>query len=81
VTGPRTYEILVNTRPRVVVGRTVTFEAVVQLAFPNAPTSGLAFSMTYWHVASTPQHGELAAGGFVEVKNGSIFNVTRTVQS
>jgi hypothetical protein len=81
VTAPRSYEIIVNSRPRTVVERKVTFEEIVQLAFPGAPTAGFAFSMTFRHVASLPHQGELADGGFVDVKTGSVFNVTRTVQS
>ncbi len=81
VTAPRSYEIIVNSRPRTVVKRKATFEEIVQLAFPGAPTAGFAFSMTFRHVASLPHNGELAAGGFVDVKTGSVFNVTRTVQS
>ncbi len=81
ITGPRSYEIIVNSRPRTAPKRKVTFEEVVHFAFPGAPTTGFAFSMTFRHVASLPHQGELAAGGFVEVKNWSVFNVTRTVQS
>lgn len=81
VTAPLSFEIIVNTRPRSVVRRKVTFEEVVQFAFPGAPTAGFAFAMTFRHVVSLPHHGELAAGGFVDVKTGSVFNVTRTVQS
>ncbi len=81
ITAPRVYEILVNARPRKVSRRKVTFEEVVQFAFPGAQPSNVVFSMTFRHVSSEPHHGPLAAGGAVEVKNGSVFNVTRTVQS
>ncbi|MFP2959186.1 multiubiquitin domain-containing protein [Myxococcus sp. 1LA] len=85
VTGPRPalkFEIVVNARPRVVTNKLVTFEQVVQLAFPGTPEPNAAFSMTYRHAASKPHAGELGAGGFVEVKEkGTIFNVTKTVQS
>lgn len=76
-----TFEIIVNSRPRVVTGRAVTFEQIVQLAFPGPHEANVVFSMTYRHAASQPHAGELAAGGVVQIKNGSIFNVTRTVQS
>lgn len=80
--GATTYEIRVNSRPRTVDNRRVTFEQVVQLAFPGQHAPNVEFSMTYRHAASKPQAGELGAGGSVEVKrNGTIFNVTRTVQS
>lgn len=81
VTAARRYEITVNTRPRTVVGSLVTYEQIVQLAFPGPHDPNVEFTMTYRHAASTPPSGELGAGGSVRVKNGSIFNVTRTVRS
>ena len=81
VTALRAYEIIVNSRPRTVTGRSVTFEQVVQLAFPGSHEPNVVFSMTYRHAVSKPPAGELGPGGTVEVKNGTIFNVTRTVQS
>ncbi|NVJ00809.1 multiubiquitin domain-containing protein [Myxococcus sp. AM009] len=85
ITGPmpaQTFEIIVNARPRVVNDKRVTFEQVVQLAFPGSHEPNAVFSMTYRHAASKPHAGELGAGGSVEVKEkGTIFNVTKTVQS
>lgn len=79
---PQTYEIIVNARPRIVNDKRVTFEQVVQLAFPGTPAPNIVFSMTYRHAASVPHSGELAAGGSVVVKKqGTIFNVTSCVQS
>lgn len=74
-------EIIVNARPRIVGGPDVTFEQIVQLAFPGAPESNVVFSMTYRHAKSKPHQGELGVGGVVTVKKGTTFNVTRTVQS
>lgn len=77
-----TCTIVVNSRPREVDDRHVTFEEVVKLAFPGAHDTNVIFSMTYRHAASKPHAGELAAGGSVKIKKeGTIFNVTRTVQS
>ena len=77
-----TFEIVVNARPHTVTDRQVTFEQVVELAFPNRqPNPNVMFSMTYRHAASEPHAGELGAGGVVEVKNGSVFNVTKTDKS
>lgn len=85
ITAPkpsRTFEIIVNSRSREVEGRQVTFEQIVQLAFPGRHDTNVVFSMTYRHAASKPHAGELGAGGIVEVKKkGTVFNVTRTVQS
>lgn len=79
---PSIFEIIVNSRPRTLNARTVTFEQIVQLAFPGQHEPNVVFSMTYRHAASTPHAGELGAGGSVDVKKkGTVFNVTRTVQS
>ncbi|MEX2170733.1 MAG: multiubiquitin domain-containing protein [Pirellulales bacterium] len=84
-TAPRpvpTFEIIVNSRPKNVNDPHVTFEQVVQIAFPGSHGPNIEFSMTYRHAASKPHAGELAAGGVVEVKKkGTVFNVTRTDKS
>lgn len=74
-------EIIVNTRPRLVRGPSVTFEQIVELAFPGPHEANVVFSMTYRKAASTPHAGELGAHGSVTIKQGTVFNVTRTVQS
>jgi len=77
-----TFEIIVNSRPHVVPTELVTFEQVVQLAFPgDQPKPNIEFSMTYRHAASKPHAGELGAKGTVEVKKGTVFNVTKTIKS
>jgi hypothetical protein len=85
VTGPKPvtdYEIIVNARPRIVHEQDVTFEQVVELAFPGPHGPTIMFSMTYRHAESKPHAGELGAGGVVEVKKkGTIFNVTKTDKS
>lgn len=79
--SPTEIAIVVNGRTRTVEDDDVTFEQVVQLAFPDDATSNAVFSMTFRHAASQPHSGDLAAGGRVKVKKGTVFNVTRTVQS
>lgn len=85
ITAPKPaqgFEIRVNTRPHEIAERHVTFEQIVQLAFPGTHAPNVVFSMTFRHAASTPHAGELGAGGAVDVKKkGTVFNVTRTVQS
>jgi len=85
ITAPKaavTFEIIVNSRPKTVSDPKVTFEQVVQLAFPGQHDAKFVFSMTFRHADSKPHAGELGKGGFVEVKpEGTIFNVSRTVQS
>lgn len=86
ITAPKPqtgYIILVNSVEETVPDKHVTFEQVVKLSHPNAPPeTNVKFSMTYRNAASFPHAGELGEGGSVEVKKkGTIFNVTRTVQS
>ncbi|MDT8870738.1 multiubiquitin domain-containing protein [Komagataeibacter rhaeticus] len=81
----RDTEIIVNSRERKIPGHKVTFEQIVLLAFPASapppPGQAYVYSMTYRHAASAPHAGELGTGGEVHVKEGTIFNVSRTVQS
>ena len=77
-----TYEIVINGHETVVHQKQLTFEDLVKLAYPgDEPTPNITYSITYRKVASLPHQGELGAGGFVEIQNGSVFNVGRTVQS
>lgn len=78
---PQTYEIIVNGRPRTVTGNIVTFDQIVQLAFPGAHDCNVVFDVTYQKAASQPPAGQLGPGGSVKIKKGTVFNVTRTVQS
>jgi hypothetical protein len=85
ITAPRhtpTIEIVVNGHEEVVTDRHVTFAQLVSIAYPGEePAPNIIYSITFRGVASKPHSGELAAGGSVEVKKGSIFNVVRTIQS
>ena len=82
ITAPTSAEIIVNGRSRTVPGRSVTFEQVVELAFPGRHADTIVFSMTYRHAASEPYAGELGPHGVVQAKaTGTIFNVTRTDKS
>lgn len=75
------YAIIVNTRPKKVHQRVLTFGEVVALAFPGAHGTDVTFTITY-HRAVAPLHeGSLSEGGEVTIKNGTIFDVTRTTRS
>ena len=78
----RETDIIVNARPRKVPGRVVTYDEILQLAFPGPHNDpNVVFSMTYRHAAAHPSAGELGPGGTVKVREGTVFNVTRTVKS
>lgn len=79
---PVEFVIKVNSRDETVADQKVTFEQVVQFAFPGQHGPNIVFSMTYRHAASRPSAGELGPGGAVKVKpEGTVFNVTKTDKS
>ncbi|OGA57259.1 MAG: hypothetical protein A2710_24370 [Burkholderiales bacterium RIFCSPHIGHO2_01_FULL_64_960] len=78
----RVIEIVVNGREVEVAESRQTFEQLVALAYTDDlanPTTD--YSVSYRRAASVPHSGELSKGGFIMVKNGSIINVGRTIQS
>lgn len=71
--------IVVNGRPKKWAGETITFEQVVNLAFPDAPPNpNTVYTVTY---KKGGDQGSLVAGGSIAVKPGTIFNVTATDKS
>lgn len=76
------YDIIVNAEEKVVEDANVTFDQIVELAFPGHPNDpNVLYSITFEH-AKDPKQGTLAPGGTVEVKNhGTIFDVTQTNRS
>lgn len=79
---PRKIQIVVNGHEVEVDEAHQTFAQLVALAYPGeAPAPNIIYSITFRRVASKPHSGELDVGGHIEVKNGSIINVGRTVQS
>lgn len=75
---PRETKIIVNARPREVHGHEVTYQEIVDLAFPGAGNdANVIFSITYRGAGSHPSAGELGPGGAVEVREGTIFKSPR----
>jgi hypothetical protein len=74
--------IIVNGRERTWSKGDISFEQVVELAFPNQP-SGPEYSYTvaYSKGDDKKPHGSLVAGESVKVNKGIVFNVTQTNRS
>jgi hypothetical protein len=74
--------IIVNTRPHEVTKEKISFEEVVALAFGDVPAGdNVAFSVTYRRGTGEKPSGSLVEGASVKVKDGMIFNVTKTDKS
>ncbi|MBX9590880.1 MAG: multiubiquitin domain-containing protein [Hyphomonadaceae bacterium] len=77
----RHFKIVVNLEEKVVDKKELTFREVVKLAFPQTDGSEWVYTVTYKKAAGPNREGTLTEGETVEVKNGTIFNVTRTYKS
>lgn len=76
------FTIVVNGREKTVTSRELTFDEVVDLAFDD-PQRGpnIVFTITYRRGHGDKPEGTLVEGDTVRVKDGKIFNVTRTDKS
>jgi hypothetical protein len=80
--GMLTITVRVNGTPTEVHQVVLTYEEIVQLAYPSPPDGNNPdFAVTFKHAASVPHHGKLSAGDSVEVKDGTILDVTPTNRS
>jgi hypothetical protein len=76
----KTYDIIVNDRPKTVFNHKLTYLEVVQLAYPGEqPSDGIVFTVTY----SNPhgRDGSMVEGDKIVVKDGIIFNLRKTDKS
>lgn len=78
----KTATIVVNGRKKTVTLKELTFDEVVDLGFDD-PGRGpqIFFTITYRRGHGDKPEGSLVEGETVKVKDGMIFNVTRTDKS
>jgi hypothetical protein len=82
VTRTQEYQIFVNARPKQVVGATLTFWAIVLLAFPQAAQNATTYyTVTFKRGPKPNPEGSMVAGDSVYLKDGMLFNVTSTDKS
>jgi hypothetical protein len=79
----RDYKIVVNGQPKTVESPVVSYDQVVNLAFPTPSTDpNTTYIITYRHAEQAKHDGTLVEGATVRVrKEGTVFNVTRTTKS
>lgn len=79
---PKTITINVNGRPHEAEKGELTFEQVVELAYPGDPGGELiTFTVLYRRGTGNKPQGTLASGDSVKLKDGMLFDVTRTDRS
>ena len=76
----KTQTIIVNGRPREVTGNKITYEEVVKLAFPD-DASNQDSDYTVAYANPHGKDGTLVAGQETTVREGMVFNVTKTNRS
>lgn len=72
------YDIVVNGKQRTVTEKTISYEQVVRLAFPEGPFD-ILFTVAYANPHG--KDGTLAPGQDTHVKEGMSFNVVKTNRS
>lgn len=76
----KTTTIIVNGRPREATGQKISYTQVVQLAFPNDQRSeNIEYTVAY--ADPHGKDGTLVDGQEVHVKEGMVFNVSKTNRS
>ena len=76
------FDIIVNGRTHTVENDEVTFDQVVDLAYPEGGRGELiSYTVLFYEGGGREKEGGLSEGEKVKVKDGTVFNVTRTDRS
>ena len=75
-------DIIVNGTSYPVPNDEVSFDHVVDIAYPNGGRGPLiTYTVNFYNGAGRPPEGKLTKGHEAKVKDGTVFNVTRTDRS
>jgi hypothetical protein len=78
----RTVEIVVNTRPYRWAEKTISYEEVVNIAYPGQPVGDAEdVTVRFTRGHDEKRDGSLTAGHSVKVKNKMVLDVYRTSRS
>lgn len=74
--------IIVNGRKKIVSAKVLSFTDIIALAFDN-PQAGpnILYTVTYRNGEGHKPEGTLVEGDTIKIKDGMIFNVTKTDKS
>ena len=75
-------DIIVNGTPYPVPGDDVSFDQVVDIAYPDGGRGPLiTYTVNFYNGAGRPPEDKLIEGQEAKIKDGTVFNVTRTDRS
>ncbi len=78
----KSIDIIVNGVKNPVYSDEVSFDQVVDIAYPNGGRGPLIkYTVDFYNGAGRPPEGKLTEGQKVKEKDGTVFNVTRTDRS
>ena len=78
----KVFKIIVNAREFDFQGDEISFDQVIELAFGSVETNpNIAYTVTYKRGHGNKPEGSMVKGDTVKVKEGMIFNATRTDKS
>ncbi len=76
------FDIIIDGTSHRVPNDEISYDEVVDLAYPDGGRGPLIkYTVNFYHGAGRPPEGKLTKGQKVKVKNGTVFNVTRTDRS
>lgn len=76
------FDIIVNGTNHHVPNDEVSFDQVVDIAYPDGGRGPLiTYTVDFYNGAGRPPEGKLTEGQKAKVKDGTVFNVTRTDRS
>lgn len=74
--------LIINARPRTWADKRISYEQLVELAFPNEMTDpNITYTVRYSRGHDGHGTGTLTSTKVVVVKEGMVFDVVRTVRS
>jgi hypothetical protein len=75
------FSIMVNGRPRTVTSNELSFDEVVELAYPGGPRGDNWVYTVGYRRAEGNKSGSVSEGDTVKVKDGLVLDVTQTDKS
>jgi hypothetical protein len=74
--------LVVNGEVKTVPSREVSFDQVTELAYPGSDRNNTTFTVLFYKAEQGHHEGSMVEGDIVKVhKEGSSFNVTRSIRS
>ena len=78
----KAFDIIIDGTTYRVPSDEVSFDEVVDLAYPDGGRGSLIkYTVNFYDGAGRPPEGKLTEGQKTKVKDGTVFNVTRTDRS